>query len=43
MDTGTGAKICVTEAIDYCVGGLAPPEAQEACTVIVADALKPKD
>jgi hypothetical protein len=43
MDVGTGAKICGTAAIDYCVGGLAPAEAHSACTVIVADALTPKD
>src|SRR4051794_1890378 len=42
-DIGTGAQICGTAAMDYCVGGLAPAEAQEACVVIVADALKPKN
>ena len=43
MDVASGAQICGTAAMDYCVGGLAPPEAQDACTVIVADALTPKD
>ncbi len=42
MDTGSGAKICGTAAIDYCAGGLAPSEAQYACEVILTDALTPK-
>jgi hypothetical protein len=40
LNSATGAKICGTQAIDFCVSG--PIGMQDACTVILADAFERK-